>query len=695
VKSVRPERLLVSTAFGLVLALSGHAGLAQQSPQQIEAAVPMPDTSLLPPLTAKDLALPGSAAPADSIKEAAKGDSEPYTTATVPAKEEATPPAAEPPKADTATSAPASAPTIDAQVSDQLRDLVTSRRLDSFVSRKEDRAGVEQYYRDHAYKPIWSSDGAANARAQAAIGYLGQVETVGLDPRDYPTPDFKSAATASTLAEAELRLTASVLTFARHAEIGRIHFTRVDGDISFQLDAPDPAEVLAKLADSQDTAAALDRYNPPEQGFKALRQKLAELRANGGQIAKPKEDINPGENVRVPDGKTLKPGMKDQRVIALRKRLNVAGDKDNPLYDDAVVEAVKTFQTEVDLDADGNVGPNTLRALNGNKPEARRAAANPIDTVIVNMERWRWLPRKLGNDTDTYVMVNVPDFSLSLFHEGKLFWKTKLVVGKPGKAATPMTSAEMKYITVNPTWNVPPSIIENEYLPALQSDPTVLERYGLKIYQDPDGTVHIYQPPGAGNALGRIRFNFPNKFLVYQHDTPDKYLFKRERRAYSHGCMRVENPLDYATKLLSIELPQDHYTPAKLESMYGNSEININFPKPIPVHLTYQTAFVDQDGKLQLREDLYGRDARMIAILKGSERRVADVPIERPKDPSSQMVRLAPGTYGSYGEEGGGYAYNSGPTFFDFLFGGGGARYQPRPRGSIPHAGNPGYYSRR
>ena len=154
------------------------------------------------------------------------------------------------------------------------------------------------------------------------------------------------------------------------------------------------------------------------------------------------------------------------------------------------------------------------------------------------MDRWRWLPRKLGNGDNTYVVVNVPDYSLSLFHEGKLFWKTKLVVGKPGKE-TPMTSAEMKYITVNPTWNVPPSIIQNEYLPALEADPNALDRIGLKIKQDPDGTVHVFQPPGAGNALGRIRFNFPNKFLVYQHDTPDKYLFKRTKRAYSHEIGRA------------------------------------------------------------------------------------------------------------------------------------------------------------
>src|SRR6185437_6598869 len=299
-----------------------------------------------------------------------------------------------------------------------------------------------------------------------------------------------------------------------------------------------------------------------------------------------------------------------------------------------------------------------------------RASADPVDTILVNMERWRWLPRKLGNASNTYVVVNVPDYSLSLFHDGKLYWKSKIVVGKPGKA-TPLTTAEMKFITVNPTWNVPPSIIENEYLPALQQDPDALERIGLKLEQNPDGTVRIYQPPGAGNALGRIRFNFPNKFLVYQHDTPDKYLFAKDKRAYSHGCMRVQNPFTYAEKLLSIELPNEHYTEALIEKMLGSNEININFPKPIPVHLTYQTAFVDADGKLQLREDIYGHDAKMIAILKNnSERRVADIAIERAPDSSAKPVKLPAGTYADINGSSRGYGGGGGPNFFDWLFGG-------------------------
>jgi murein L,D-transpeptidase YcbB/YkuD len=254
------------------------------------------------------------------------------------------------------------------------------------------------------------------------------------------------------------------------------------------------------------------------------------------------------------------------------------------------------------------------------------------------------------------------------------------VAGKPN-LATPMVSAEMKFITVNPTWNVPPSIIEKEYLPALEQDPQALDRIGLKLTQDADGTIHISQPPGAGNALGRIRFNFPNKFLVYQHDTPDKHLFAKDKRAFSHGCMRVQNPLTYGEKLLSLVMPKERYTEARLESMFGGSEININFPKFIPVHLTYQTAFVDEAGKLQLRDDVYGRDAKMFAILKSNERKVADIAVERAKDSSSKPVRMPVGMYGGGG---GGYSYGGGNNFFDWMFGGPQGGPRPYPPRNIP-----------
>ena len=298
--------------------------------------------------------------------------------------------------------------------------------------------------------------------------------------------------------------------------------------------------MLAKLASADDAGKALDSYNPPMRRIQgAARKARRTAQRQGRRRPRPKKKSRRRRSAS-PAARSCVSASRTSASSTLRKRLKIEGDKNSPVYDEAVVEAVKAFQTQADIGVDGNVGPNTLAALNGEKREAQRPPADPIDTIIVNMERWRWYPRDLGNP---HVIVNIPDYRLTLWNDNKVYWTTKIVVGKPGKA-TPLISAEMKFITVNPTWNVPPSIIENEYLPALQQDPNALDRIGLKLEQAPDGTVRIYQPPGAGNALGRIRFNFPNKFLVYQHDTPDKYLFKKDKRAYSHGCMRVENPLD-------------------------------------------------------------------------------------------------------------------------------------------------------
>jgi L,D-transpeptidase YcbB len=224
----------------------------------------------------------------------------------------------------------------------------------------------------------------------------------------------------------------------------------------------------------------------------------------------------------------------------------------------------------------------------------------------------------------------------------------------------------MKFITVNPTWNVPPSIIYNEYLPALQQDPNVLTRMGLKLDHNRDGSIHISQPPGERNALGRIRFNFPNKFLVYQHDTPDKYMFAFEKRDFSHGCMRVEDPQRYAEVLLSLVRPGEGYTLERIKKMIAsNAESDIQFPTFMPVNLTYQTAFVDDAGKLQFREDIYGRDRTLLALLKGSERQVADIPVQH-ADNSVRRQALAIPDSGW-----GGRGFGGGDNFFARLFGGG------------------------
>jgi len=508
-------------------------------------------------------------------------------------------------------------PAVSNPVAEKLRELVTTK-LDRYMDRKN-RPAIEAFYAARNFAPLWLDDGAPSDRAKAVIARLRQADADGLDPSDYRVPDFAASNGADAMADDELKLTATVLTYARHAQAGRVHFSRVSADIIYNLVYPEPADVLTSLAEAKDAGEALGSYNPPHAGFKALKAKLAEARGRHGESGLQ----------RISSGPTLRTGMQDERVPLLRDRLQVAGDPNNTIYDKPLAEAVKRFQRDRDLSPTGSLNQPTVEALNG--PRDRDA-----DIIIANMERWRWLPRDLGK---AYVMVNIPDFTLRVVNHGSLAWRTKVVVGKP-TMPTPLLSEPMRYITVNPTWNVPPSIVQNEYLPALQQDPTALERIGLRVDYNHDGTVHVYQPPGDRNALGRIRFNFPNKFLVYQHDTPDKHLFAQERRAFSHGCMRVENPLKYGEVLLSIALPKEEYTADRLHRMFGSEEQDINFPTPIPVHLTYQTAFVDDNDKLQIREDVYGRDARLLAILKGDEHRVADIAVERTSPAHHQAVRL-------------------------------------------------------
>ncbi|MBI4275548.1 MAG: L,D-transpeptidase family protein [Rhizobiales bacterium] len=616
----RLDRLMAGTAVALLLTISGTAFTATETPPAIEAAVPVPEPANVPPPTKADIGDP-AASPA-----AAKPDDQPDIKA-LTGKDLIKAPLA------------ATIAAEDSAVADKLRELLATR-ADRFISRKTERQAAEAFYRDRGFAPLWVERGAPSARAMAAIAYLRGVDADGLNPADYPAPDFKSAEPAAR-AEAELKFTSTLFDYARHAQNGRVHWSRLHADIFYNQVAPDPTELLANLASNRDMRAILDAYEPQHPQYKALKAKLAEARGKNA------EEI---EVVRVPEGPTIKPGMNDARVVALRKRLKADGDDSNTAYDGALVEAVKKFQTGAGMQPDGLVGPATVRALNGG-PKRERIP----DIIVANLERWRWLPRDLGNAN---VILNIPDYTLRVTDNGVLKWQTRVVVGKPS-TATPLLSDKMKYITVNPTWNVPPSIVDNEYLPVLQQDPTALERLGLKLVQNKDGTVHIYQPPGAGNALGRIRFNFPNRFLVYQHDTPDKHLFAKDVRAYSHGCMRVQNPDKYAEVLLGIALPKENYTVEKIHKMYGGSEININFPTPIPVHITYQTAFVDDAGELQIRDDIYGRDARVLAILKGDERRVADIAVDRKgtTQTASRTVYRLPGR-----------ADNSLAEFFQRLF---------------------------
>jgi murein L,D-transpeptidase YcbB/YkuD len=609
---------------------------ASEHPGSTPATTAAPAATSNPDQSAAKPASPAAAATQNAEPAAVPGDTAAPATATVA------------PSAAT----PAAVADGNTPVAEQLRNL-TAGKFDRVLGGKKERATVDAFYSGRDYAPLWLSDGKPNAKAKAALAYLEHVDADGLDPADYPVPDFSSLADPAMLAEAEIRLTASVIAYAHHAQVGRVHWSRVSGDIFYDQKAPDPADVLATMVDAADVAQALDGYEPHARGYLALKAKLADLRAGKGDSAR----------TPIPNGPTPKVGAQDERVPQLRERLGLPADSDTT-YDKTLVAAVKKFQQERELKPTGTLTQATVDALNGRQPD------RPIDTIIANMERWRWIPHELGA---SYVMVNLPDFTLRVFHDGKQIWMTKIVDGKP-TMPTPIMTAEMKFITVNPTWNVPPSIVAKEYLPALAQDPTVLERMGLQVSHNPDGTVHISQPPGDKNALGRLRFNFPNKFLVYQHDTPDKNLFALDRRAFSHGCMRVENPVKYAQVLLSIVRPSEGYTEDRIRRMFGGGEQDIQFPKFLPVHLTYQTAFVDEEGKLEFREDVYGRDRTLLAILKGDEHKVADIPVQRAENAIRREALAMPG----------GFYYGDG--FFSRLFGGGfnAPPQQPTSRRYVP-----------
>ncbi len=623
----RVDLLLASVAVTAILVVSPSINSAFASNTPAESAPAAAEATSAPAASAP--ATPTAETPAPSATPAAVPAAAPETTGVV------TP--------ETTTVAQ-----VDSEVAGKLREM-TGGKFDRLLGSRKERADIEKFYSERNFAPLWVADGAASERARAAVNYLIHVDDHGLEPSEYASPDIRSGMDADALAEAELKMTQAVVDFARHAQAGRVHYTRIGGDISYELERPEAADVLKKIATAGDTVKALDSFHPPQKAYWDLKTQLAKARRT--------DDSGPK---RIPGGLTLKYAkdkkgqeilMYDPRVPALRERLGIPGDPDNKTYDKALADAVAKFQRENKIRPTGQLNPATLTAING--PSREKDA----DIIVANMERLRWMPRDLGK---THVMVNIPDYSLKIVHNGATYWQTRIVVGKPSQA-TPITTADMKFITVNPTWNVPPSIIQNEYLPALAQDPTVLDRMGLKIQQAADGTVRIWQPPGDRNALGRIRFNFPNKFLVYQHDTPDKHLFKHDKRAYSHGCMRVQDPLMYGEKLLSLALPKEGYTQERLRKMFGGSEININFPVHIPVHMTYQSAYVDDAGKLVIRDDVYGRDQRLLAVLKGPDRRVADTPVQRARTNYAAPVRATPGTYGG--------SAASGTSFFERLFG--------------------------
>ena len=475
---------------------------------------------------------------------------------------------------------------------------------------RDDRAALLDFYADRAFLPLFVDARGTTDQARAAMTVIARVDRDGLDPKDYAFAPVTAGMAPEARAKAEIDVALDVVRLARPLQSGRFDPRRVH-DLGTPKPTPTEArEVLERIAGSRDVVATLDAYAPPHEGYRRLKAMLAELRG-----------VKEEPMVMVPAGPLLKPGQKDARVALLRERLGISDVvSDAEVYDPALADAVKAFQRERGIAANGKVGRETLSALNGENS----GTAGRVAEVIANMERWRWLPRDLG---ELHVFVNVPDFHLDVMKDGKSIHHARVIVGRPSNP-TPIFSEAMRYVVVNPYWNVPYSIVKKEMIGKAQStaggalasgawevevgrrrvDPTTVDWSTVDASK-----VTIRQRPGGGNALGNIKFLFPNQHAVYLHDTSSRSLFSRDFRALSHGCVRVHEPFSFADAVLSEE--PDQLDGARLKKMVGGGEKTISLKQTIPVHITYFTAWVDDAGQLQTRPDLYGHDGRVKRLL--------------------------------------------------------------------------------
>jgi L,D-transpeptidase YcbB len=507
-----------------------------------------------------------------------------------------------------------------------------SRKSDT-SSRKAENDALVEYYAVPDQRLLWVDENGLTERAKVAMAEIGKADDYGLSASDYTLPDaagFNASDPKATdwLAGAEMKVSYAVLDYANDARGGRLEPLRLSKNLDPSLALPNPSEVLESIAIRSDPGAYLRSFQPDQPQFEALRQKLIELR--GGKV----EEVKPAV-VTIPDGPVLKFGIEHEQVALLRKRLEIPAGANEAKFDEAVLEAVRQFQSTHGSVADGMVGAGTRRLLNGGQRQ-QEAVGSParIRQILVNMERWRWLPHDLGA---FYVTVNIPEFTLRVVEEGTPIHTTRVVVGKPDKQ-TPVISDEMEEVVFNPYWNVPNSIKMEEIAPYFSQgggffgggwDTSVLHRHGLRIRYggrdiDPDAVdwsrndlrnFDLVQPPGPTNVLGRVKFVFPNKHDVYMHDTTQKFLFNNAVRAESHGCMRVQ----YPEKLAEIVLKHDKdWSPARVESTFdAGGDNHVALDQKIPVYITYFTLRVNDDGSISTFNDLYGHDARMNAALSG------------------------------------------------------------------------------
>jgi L,D-transpeptidase YcbB len=472
------------------------------------------------------------------------------------------------------------------------------------------RDAVADFYQGRGFAPYWTAD---TARGEALVAALSEADRHGLPAARYGADDVARAFEAGDAGEAEIAATRAFLAYARDMKGGVLVPSRVDSEINLTPERPDHAALLAMLA-AAPAAEAIAALEPTAPEYRALIEERARLEVAAATNAW-------GEPV--PEGAALRRGDRDPRVAALRERLaalghpaEAAGD-DRAEFDAGLHAALEAFQERNGLIADGILGTRTLAALNAS-PEDR------IAQILVNLERLRWMPDDLGA---RHVLVNIPAFTTSVVENGERVYHTRSIVGE-NLTQTPEFSDRMTYLVVNPTWYIPDSIAKRVYLPQLRQDPTVLARNNMRLFTrsgteiDP-GLVdfaelgdsfpfRVRQNPSASNALGRVKFMFPNQFAIYLHDTPNRELFDRDARGFSNGCVRLEDPFELAHYLLAPQLDDPQ---AQFQAWVdAQSERYVTLDEPIAVHITYRTAWADEGG-VHFRADIYGRDARVLEAL--------------------------------------------------------------------------------
>ena len=479
----------------------------------------------------------------------------------------------------------------------------------------EVREAIVKQYQSQGFKPVWTTDGKLSPRGEAVLKQLAAASDEGLDPAQYlptvlssfdaPVPEGDAAA----MARLDIGLTTMALKYARHASGGQFDPRRLSLYYDVVPAWVPAAQALKVLAWSPYPAEYLSSLHPKHDAYAALKAALAEAR---------KETPAPAFEP-IPDGKIVKAGQSDERLPAVRSRLAMLGFAEpldniaeDPLTLDKELSArLKAFQKSARIKVTGALGPQTLGALNKDQRVDR------TQQLIANMERLRWLPKDLGK---RHVFVNQPAFSVRVMDGQSEIWRSQVIVGKP-TTQTSLFHDEIETVVFNPSWGVPQSIIANEYLPKLRNDPGYLDRIGFKVVDARGKVVRsssvdwwsygskvpygVQQPPGRSNALGELKFLFPNSHDIYMHDTPNRELFDRDQRAFSHGCVRVQNPREFAAVLLGWDAEKvDANTDSKKSQ-------TVKLAEKVPVHLTYFTAWPDDTGKIQYFDDIYGRDRTM------------------------------------------------------------------------------------